>query len=156
MKPINDETPQARMCTYLFATSIFRSRDHDCPQSAQVRGEFSGLTFDRGTCTDYWGTFYGLSSGASFCHCIWEKQQSMSSFTFTHCNVAERVLIERIHVIRWRPTPLPTKLYSNTNVPINNRWAIHEELQELGVSPQQLDKYLTSFMFRLLKLLFWT
>jgi len=47
-------------------------------------------------------------------------------------------------VVDQRSTTLPAKLYSNTNVPTSNRWAVHEGPQELGVSPQQLNKYLTS------------
>jgi len=48
---------------------------------------------------------------------------------------------------------LPAGLYSNTNTQTNSRWAIHEELQELGVSPHQLNKYLV-LCVRLLKSLF--
>jgi len=49
-------------------------------------------------------------------------------------------------MVGWRSTTLPTKLYSNTNIPRNNQCAIHEGQQELEVSSQQLNKHLTSFV----------
>jgi len=57
---------------------------------------------------------------------------------------------------RGRPTldrTLPAKIYSNTNAPTNNRWAIHEELQELGVSHSNWISPWLLLCLRLLKLL---
>jgi len=48
-----------------------RSGDRESYQYSQVRIEFNRLNFDRGT--DYWRTFYGLSSKATFRHRIWGK-----------------------------------------------------------------------------------
>ena len=85
------------MCAYLFAMRIFRSRDHEPSQYAQGRVGFNRLNFfDHDRRTSCWRAFYGSSSEASFRHCVWRKfnrlnSKSMSSFAFTHCNVAERV-----------------------------------------------------------------
>ena len=64
---------RAPTCAYLYATRIFRSHDHESSQYAHVRIGFNTLNFERDTRTDYWRTFYGSSSEASFHHCIWGK-----------------------------------------------------------------------------------
>jgi len=71
------------LCMYVYHVTM-------TPPSMRVG--FKRLNLDSSMCTDYWRRFYGSSSEASFRHCIWRKiQQSVSSFTFTHRDVTQRI-----------------------------------------------------------------
>jgi len=87
---IKDETHQARMCAYLSAMRIFRSRDLDFSQHAQVRIRFKGLNFDHDAHSDYWRVIMGhlANPQLSLLH-LGKVQQQMSSFTFTQCIVTK-------------------------------------------------------------------
>ena len=66
-------SPSAYACPHFSAMCSFCSRDRDSSQYAQVRVGFKRSNFDCDTGTDYWRTFYGSSSEASFRHYIGGK-----------------------------------------------------------------------------------
>jgi len=88
---LKDETHQVRMCAYLFAMQVFRSRDRVSSQYMQVLIGFNRLNFDCGTCTDYWRTFRGHQAKPVFAIAFGENSAIDGRFYLTHCNVAERV-----------------------------------------------------------------
>jgi len=71
------------MCTYLSAMRIFLLPDRESSQYAQVGVGFNRLNFDSDTRSDYWRTFYGSSSEASFCHCIQGKFSNKKKIDMT-------------------------------------------------------------------------
>jgi len=93
------------------------------------------------------GSFMGHLAKSAVTTALGKNSAIDVKYNFYPLQCRQRSYWLRRSTVGRRFRTLPAKLYTNTNVPRNNWWPIHDQLQELGVSPQQLNKCSTSFVF---------
>jgi len=142
------------MWVYMSATHTFRSRGRESSNTRKYALDSTDWALIATHALIVWGRFMGHLAKPAVTFAFGENSAIDVKFNFYRLRCRRKSYSLRKPIVGQRTTTLPAKLYSNTNVPWNNHWAIHEELQELGVSPQQLNNYFSIFVFSFTEITF--